>query len=297
MNLAKESQAVQWLPIDRVIVVNPRERSKAKFKKIVENISKIGLKKPITVTKSKVKGDGWYDLVCGQGRLEAYKLLGQQQVPAMVVSADTDDCLIASLVENCARRHHNAIDLLQDIGAMKKRDMSVQDIARKTGLSAEYTAGVIRLLEQGEQRLLQSVHSRNIPLSTAVEIASSDDAGIQQALQDAYEKGLLNGNKLKAAKRLVEKRRSHGKKIDDPNRIRSPKMTTAQLVKTYEEDVIRKKELINRSRRVQDKLLLLVEALRRLNSDKVYIGILEDEKLTTLPESVAERLKHRQAAN
>jgi hypothetical protein len=115
MMSAKPAQRVEWIPIERIHVLNPRLRNKKVFKEIVENIAKIGLKRPITVTRRLEAGGPFYDLVCGQGRLEAYQELGQQEVPALVVSADAEDCMIASLVENCARRQHKAIDLLQDI--------------------------------------------------------------------------------------------------------------------------------------------------------------------------------------
>src|SRR3546814_5441471 len=66
---------------------------------------------------------------------------------------------------------------------MKQRGYSVSEIARKTGLSPEFVYGVSRLLERGEQRLLRSVESGQIPISVAVAIAEADDQGIQQALQ------------------------------------------------------------------------------------------------------------------
>jgi len=141
MSAAKPSQRVEWIAIGRITVVNPRLRNKKAFKEIVENIAQIGLKRPITVTR-RIEADGpFYDLVCGQGRLEAYQALGQLEVPALVVSADPEDCLISSLVENCARRQHSAFDLLQDIGGMRDRGYSVAQIARKTGLSIEYVNG------------------------------------------------------------------------------------------------------------------------------------------------------------
>ena len=185
MSGAKPSQRVEWIAIDRITVVNPRLRNKKVFKEIVENIAQVGLKRPITVTR-RIEADGpFYDLVCGQGRLEAYQVLGQLEVPALVVSADLEDCLISSLVENCARRQHSAFDLLQDIGGMRDRGYSVAQIGRKTGLSIEYVHGVARLLEKGEQRLLRSVEARIMPLSVAVEIAEALDHEVQRALQDA----------------------------------------------------------------------------------------------------------------
>ena len=213
MSTARPAQRVEWIPLDRITIVNPRTRNKRVFKEIVDNIAQVGLKRPITVTR-RMEADGpFYDLVCGQGRLEAYRALGQGEVPALVVSADAEDCLIASLVENCARRQHSAIDLLQDIGGMRERGHSLPQIARKTGLTLEYVSGVARLLEQGEQRLLRSVEARAIPLSVAVEIADAEEHDVQRALQLAYEKGTLRGRKLLAAKRIVEDRRRRGKHL------------------------------------------------------------------------------------
>jgi hypothetical protein len=56
-----------------------------------------------------------YGLVCGQGQLEACTLLGQREIPAIVIAAAEAECLMMSLVENRARHQHRAIDLLQDI--------------------------------------------------------------------------------------------------------------------------------------------------------------------------------------
>src|SRR5437588_4935751 len=121
MKRSEEAQAVEMIPIERITVINPRVRSKKIFKEIISNIAELGLKKPITVTRREDAGGPRYDLVCGQGRLEAYQVLGQREIPALVVDADTEDCLVMSLVENLARRQHRAIDLLHDIEGLKKR--------------------------------------------------------------------------------------------------------------------------------------------------------------------------------
>lgn len=290
MNPARPAQRIEWIPIDRITVVNPRIRNKRAFREIVDNIAQIGLKRPITVTR-RVEADGpFYDLVCGQGRLEAYQALGQSEVPALVVTADAEDCLIASLVENCARRQHSAFDLLQDIGGMRERGHSVPDIARKTGLSAEYVYGVARLLEKGEQRLLRSVESRMIPLSVAVEIAEAEDHDVQHALQSAYENGLLRGRKLLAAKRLVEARRRRGKGIESQDGRTTDKVSSAALVRSYQEDAARKRDLIRRANATKGRLMLITEAVRRLTRDDTFAALLRSEGLTDVPEALAHRL-------
>ncbi len=291
MSAARPAQRIEWVPLDRITVVNPRIRNKRGFKEIVENIAQIGLKRPITVTRRIEAGGPFYDLVCGQGRLEAYQALGQSEIPALVVSADPEDCLIASLVENCARRQHSAFDLLQDISGMRERGYSAAQIARKTGLSTEYVHGVARLIEKGEQRLLRSVESRTLPISVAVEIAEAEDHQVQRALQVAYETGLLRGRKLLAAKRLVEARRRRGKGLrTNEARSSSEKVSSAALVRAYQEDAERKRDMIRRANASKDRLMLITEGMRRLSRDARFVALLKAEGLDTMPENIAVRL-------
>jgi hypothetical protein len=44
-------------------------------------------------------GPQQYDLVCGQGRLEAFQTLGQREVPAFVVNASKDEARIVCVVQ------------------------------------------------------------------------------------------------------------------------------------------------------------------------------------------------------
>ncbi len=291
MTKARPAQRIEMIPVDRVTVINPRLRNKKAFREIVENVAMIGLKRPITVTRRLEAEGAFYDLVCGQGRLEAYKELGQVEVPALVVSADPEDCLIASLVENCARRQHGAIDLLQDLQLMQERGYSTTDIARKTGLSADYVANVIRLLKNGEQRLLRSVESGTIPMRVAMDIADAPDHDVQAALTRAYESGLLKGRRLIAARKLIENRRRWGKGHSrSGGRPREPVSADA-LVQAYQEEAERKRALIARAEITQNRLMLITEAMRRLCADDDFLVLLEAEGLTTLPERIAERIQ------
>lgn len=287
--VAAQAQKIELIPISRINVVNPRLRNEKQFKEIIANIGQIGLKRPITVTPRDEAGEASYDLVCGQGRLEAFIALGQQDVPALIISASPHDALIASLVENCARRRYRALDLLQDIGGMKKRGHSVADISRMTGLSAEYVHAVIRLLEQGEERLLKAVESGQIPFTVALEIAESADRDIQSALQSAYEKNLLRGKKLMAAKRIVELRRNKGKSLR--YRLSSRRaMSSDALLKAFQDDADRKRLMIRRAEAAKAKLTFVTQAMRKLLSDVEFRTILSEEGLESVPEAMASRL-------
>ncbi|ANM04997.1 ParB-like partition protein [Rhizobium phaseoli] len=289
--VAVPAQKVEMIPIDKITVVNPRIRNKKQFKEIIANIGQIGLKRPITVTCRMEANGPLYDLVCGQGRLEAFKALGQQEVPALVVNANKEDCLVASLVENCARRQHRAIDLLYDIGAMHERGHSVPEIARMTGLSAEYVYAVINLVQKGEERLLRAVESGQIPFSVAVEIADAQDQDVQAALQLAYEKKLLRGKKLMIAKRIVEMRRRRGKTLKyNSERTKPRPISSDALLKAFQDDVSRKRVLIRRAEAAKARLTFITEAIRKLLEDAELTSILKDEGFASLPDSLNARL-------
>ena len=90
---------IETIPVVRITVLNPRVRDKKKFLEIVDSIAKVGLKQPIKVSRVKgPDGEAAYNLVYGQGRLEAFIALGQKAIPAIVVDVDEQDCLIMSLV-------------------------------------------------------------------------------------------------------------------------------------------------------------------------------------------------------
>lgn len=283
---------VELIPIDQISVMNPRVRNKKVFREIIASISELGLKRPVTVIRR--NGGARYDLVCGQGRLEAFLSLGQREIPAIVVDADSEKSMVMSLVENLARRHHRAIDLLHDIEGLKRRGYSETEISAKTGLTMEYTKGVIRLLEKGETRLLRSVEAGHIPVSVAVDIAESDDAGIQRVLQQAYERNQLRGRKLMVAKRIIERRRIQGKRIKINQQKKGQSLSTEALIRAYKDDANKKKILVRKAEVTHDRLVFITEAIRKLFADEEFVSLLRAEGLGTLPQNIADRLIRRE---
>ena len=280
---------VEFLPVDSISVINPRTRSPQLFNGVVTNIERVGIKRPITVTRRQ-SGDGKaYDLVCGQGRLEACQILGESKVPALIVDATPDDCLIMSLVENCARRKHSAVDLLREIGDLNDRGYAPPEIAAKTGLSADYVRGVLRLLSAGEFRLLMAVESGKLPLSVAIDIAESSDGDMKAALQRAYETNQLRGRKLLRAKRVIELRERQGKGMK-PSGRKKP-LSSKALLQAFRDDAEQKRALIRKSGIARDQLAIVSEALRRLLVDQHFVTLLRAETLADIPSNLAERIQ------
>jgi len=282
----------ELIAVDAITVVNPRIRNQKVFDEIVANIAELGLKRPITVAarNDETSDDLAYELVCGQGRLEAFKALRQEKIPAVVIKASSEDCLLMSLVENLARRQHHSLDLLRDIKRLKDSGYSEREIAAKTQLSNKYVHGVIRLLESHEHRLLRAVESGKIPVSVAVDIADADDVDVQTVLRKAYESKLLRGGRLLTAKRLIEARLKHGKGQATSNGRSRKNLSVEALIKTYQDDVERKKILLRKAGATRSEMLFLTQSLKTLLLDENFVTLLRAEGLASIPKTVADRL-------
>lgn len=204
-------QEIVRIPIASIHVANPRVRSRKTFAGIVESIATVGLKRPITVVETGSDADGpRYDLVCGQGRIEAFLALGESDIPAVIVRADESDRYLMSLVENLARRKHSNRDLLAAVRALEDRGYRPVEIARKTGLDQTYIVCILALLKDGEERLIAAVEQGWLPISLATDICRAGEADVQIAMMQAYETGVLRGEQLMKVRRLIDARKALG---------------------------------------------------------------------------------------
>jgi ParB family chromosome partitioning protein len=285
------SSDVRMIPIAAITVLNPRVRNKKVFSELITSIAHLGLKKPITVSARR-EGTG-YDLVCGQGRLEAFVALGQIDIPAVFLEASQEDCFVMSLVENLARRHHSPVELMRQITALRDRGYSVTEIAAKTDFSDEYVSAISYLLDHGEERLLAGIERGVIPTSVAMEIARAKDGDIQEALAEAYETKAIPGNQILAIRRIIELRNVHGKEMSGPPaRLRTQprrRVTADTLVRAYRKETERQKLLVKKATVSQSRLLFVINALRRLFADESFVTLLRAEGLLTVPRPLIER--------
>lgn len=283
---------IQWIPIDRIQIANPRERNRQTFKELVENISRVGLKRPVTVSGGE-NGEP-YQLVCGQGRIEAFIALGQKEIPAVIRDHTVEERLVHSIIENVARRQHRPLELLHDIGAMRQRGYSCELVAQKTGLSHGYVRQISQLQEAGEERLINAVEAGHIPLNIALEIARSDDGTIQAALAAAYEAKQLKGSQLLAARRLVEQRRLRGKgNRPDPHGKSTSSISPEMLMTTWNSEIARQRDLVRKADRTSSDLTFVIAALDMLFKDEDFYTLLRAEKMETLPAPIANLVLER----
>ncbi|MDT4811368.1 nucleoid occlusion protein [compost metagenome] len=281
-----QAAPIAQIPLADIRVLNPRSRNQQVFARLVENIASLGLKRPITVTRNGPS----FDLICGQGRFEAFKILGESTIPAVVVTATEADRYLIGLVENLARRKHSNRDLLMAISVLHERGYSIKQIAQKTCLDTAYVGGILILLRQGEERLIAAVEKGWLPIKVATEVARADDAEVQAAMLDAYESGLLKGDQLIKVRRLIDRRRFLGKGYG--LRQGSERMTTPrQLLNAYQTEVRRQRLMVKKADVGEQRLLFVVTALRRLLADEYFRSLLRSEGIDDIPQVLAERIQ------
>lgn len=289
------NETVTLVAVDRIRILNPRYRDPKKFAKIVESIQNLGLKKPIKVS-SRLLADGeepGYDLVCGQGRIEAFQALGLTEIPAIVVEVSREERLLMSLIENMARKFPSPMDLIHEIERLATAGYSNVVIGQKLDISDGMVGGLIALKNAGEERLLDTALKGRIPLGVAIDIAKADSAEAQRELLKAYENKQLNQAAIRTVRRVIEQRRFLGKRLRNGRQgERSTRTTADGLVNAFRKETQRQKVMIKKAKLCEANLMFLVTGFKRLLDDENFINLLRAEDLGSMPKCLAEHMKH-----
>ena len=282
---------IEMIAISDITVANPRDRSAKVHRAITDSIDQVGPKRPVTVRRVVLKKGGPpYELVCGQGRLESCKMLGQTEIAALVIDVDEETGHVMSIIENVARRKPRSIETLEHVRTLKARGYTDAEVASKLGCTAGWVANVALLLERGEKRLLAAIEAGHMPMHLAVHISRARGPEIQQLLHSAYERGEVTGNKVAAVRKILERRERVGKGFDDSFRkgpTRSS-MTPEDLRKLYERDVEMHRRIQKKAEHAQKSLLLAQQIFKELFANKEFCGLLQTERLLTVPQPLAE---------
>ena len=129
------------------IVPNPRQPRRdfddAQVKELADSIRSEGLLQPIVVRKVK---DG-YELIAGERRFRAFKLIGQKTITARILEASDASSAVLALIENLQRADLNAIDeALGFASLMRDFSLTQEAVADRLGKPRASIANSVRLL-------------------------------------------------------------------------------------------------------------------------------------------------------
>jgi ParB family chromosome partitioning protein len=142
------SDEVVKIPVES-IVSNPNQPRHYfdgdNLKELAESIKEHGIIQPILITK--INGSK-YELIAGERRLQASKLAGLKEIPAIIRLATNQQKLELALVENIQRHNLNPVE---EAKAFKKLQdefsLTQAEISKRTGKSRSAVANIIRLLD------------------------------------------------------------------------------------------------------------------------------------------------------
>lgn len=272
----------EMIPVNQINVVNSRRREKAQFKENVRSINDVGLYKPILVNRRNLETTGLYDLICGEGRLLAHIELGKTHIAADVWDIDEQQAHLMTLGENIARTPPQTIEFARALKEMRDHGMSWKELGAITGRGQEYIQNYVRLVEQGEERLIKGVEDGVFSLNFAMSVAQSTDRSIQHLLMDAFDSGLVNTTNLPRVRRIIEDRLEKGKTLGS-KRANAP--YTVEKLKRDIRKITREKEaFVYEAGQRENRLMRILVTMQQLRQDPTFHGLLKAANLAEGPQ-------------
>jgi len=174
------------------------------MEELVKSIKQYGIIQPLIVSAS---SDGEYELIAGERRLRAAKIIGLDKVPVVVRDARKQEKLEMALIENIQRTDLNPIE--QALAYRKLIDefnLSQEELAKRVGKARSSITNTLRILNLPEE-IRQALTDGKISAGHAKLIAGLDSEFKQIAL---FKKIVRNSLSVHSA--IKEVRRMGGTK-------------------------------------------------------------------------------------
>ena len=164
---------------------------------LASSIKELGLIQPITI-KTK---DNRYELISGERRLRAFKILKLKSIPAYVRKADDQASLEMALVENIQRKDLDPIEIAISYNRLiDELSISHDEMSKRVGKDRSTISNYIRLLKLDpiiqsgiRDNFISMGHGRSL-----INIKSKDTQLI------IYEKILRNGLSVRQTEKIVQ---------------------------------------------------------------------------------------------
>lgn len=184
--------------------------------KLADSLAEQGLQQPLVVRKT---AEG-YQLVMGERRLRAARILGWKRIPAVVRDVDDKQVLQFALVENLQREDLNAIEEAKAFSQLvEKFDMTHEGIGKLVGKSRTAVTNTIRLLQlpqevqdmvshetlhPGAARALLSLPDVRLQMEVARQIVASGSTvrEVEEMVREIVDEGVEPKERRKRGRRM-----------------------------------------------------------------------------------------------
>ncbi|MBF8437704.1 ParB/RepB/Spo0J family partition protein [Halanaerobiaceae bacterium Z-7014] len=124
----------------------PRQSfSEDKLQELADSIASYGVIQPLTVRK--IDEDKQYQLIAGERRLRAVKLLGKTEVPVIIKNLENREMAEIALIENLQRKDLNFIEEAEAYNKLiEEFNLTQTELATRIGKAQSTIANKLRLL-------------------------------------------------------------------------------------------------------------------------------------------------------
>ncbi|MEX2112845.1 MAG: ParB N-terminal domain-containing protein [Pirellulales bacterium] len=273
----------EHVPIAKIKVINARNRDQEQFDMNVTSIDRVGLIKPVRVNDKFLERTDTYELICGEGRLMAHQRLGHDTILAEVVTCTRKEAYLQSLVENIARTKPDSMDFAREIKRLHDEGWDFVALARITCKSEHYIRDYVRLVEQGEDRLIHGVEQGVFPIRFAMLVASTDDSQLQNVLMDAFDAGLVTTTNFAQARQIMAARAR-----DSKSRKSATQYTVTQLRQDIEDATRARTSYVREARTKENRFVSLLGGINALWQDAQFVQLLTEVNLCDRPDLAGE---------
>jgi ParB family chromosome partitioning protein len=215
------AEGYHLLPLDAIVPNRQQPRTifdEEKIRELAESIREQGLIQPLTVNQLQ---NGKYELIAGERRLRAVRLLGLLQVPAVIKSVDDEGMLALSIIENIQREDLNPIEEAHAYQELIAQFGYTQDeVAQKVGKSRVAVANGVRLLKL-PQVVQDDVASGRYSAGHARALLSIDSVHAQMKMRERI---LRDTPTVRDVEKIVQSYSVGGMKRNRVRRALSPQM-------------------------------------------------------------------------
>ncbi|OGG00658.1 hypothetical protein A2153_06275 [Candidatus Gottesmanbacteria bacterium RBG_16_38_7b] len=165
---------------------------------LVESIKEHGILEPLVVAKT----PAGYQIIAGERRWRAAKIVGLKSIPVVVKETDTRGMLELALVENVQREDLNPIERAQGFHRLiDDYNMTVTEISKRIGKSPAYVSNTLRLLTLPDA-IKDGLISEDLSEGHARALAGLGDVKL---MIGAYKKILTEGSSVRRTEDLVRR--------------------------------------------------------------------------------------------
>lgn len=176
---------------------------------LADSIRQLGIVQPLTVRK---KDDGTYQLISGERRLKASKIVGLEKVPAYIREANDQNMLEMALVENIQREDLDAIEIsISYQRLMEECDLTQESLSQRVGKKRATVTNYLRLLKLPAEIQL-GIKERKLTMGHARTLVTIEDP--QQQL-NIYKKIIAQDLSVRKVEELVRNFQTEAKASDD----------------------------------------------------------------------------------